>query len=70
MGLFKPAWQSQNERRALEAIGRWYRFVGVEEVCDYFEGRQRFNDCCLVTFDDGERSFLQICLRLYRRFRH
>ena len=44
-------------RRALEAIGRWYRFVGVEEVCDYFEGRQRFNDCCLVTFDDGERSF-------------
>ncbi|MEZ4769788.1 MAG: polysaccharide deacetylase family protein [Caldilineales bacterium] len=44
-------------RRALETIGRWHRLVEVEEVRDYFTTGRRFNSGCLVTFDDGERSF-------------
>lgn len=44
-------------RRALETIGRWYRFVEVGEVRDFFAAGARFNSGCLVTFDDGERSF-------------
>ncbi len=44
-------------RRALETIGRWYRFVAVEEVRAYFEAGRPLNNGCLVTFDDGERSF-------------
>ena len=45
-------------RCALETIGRWYRFVDIEEVSDCFAGRRPFNNGCLVTFDDGERSFV------------
>ncbi len=44
-------------RRALETIGRWYRFVEVGEVRDFLHAGQRFNNGCLVTFDDGEHSF-------------
>ena len=44
-------------RRALETIGRWYRFVEVAEVRDFFYAGRRFNSGCLVTFDDGERNF-------------
>ena len=44
-------------RRALETIGRWYRFVEVAEVRGFFTAGQRFNNGCLVTFDDGEHSF-------------
>ncbi|MCB0205493.1 MAG: polysaccharide deacetylase family protein [Caldilineae bacterium] len=44
-------------RRALETIGRWYRFVEAGEVREFFHGGRRFNNGCLVTFDDGERSF-------------
>lgn len=49
-------------RRALETIGRWYSFVAVEEVRDYFAAGKRFNSRCLVTFDDGERSFADAAL--------
>lgn len=44
-------------RRALQTVDRWYSFVAVEDVSDYFAAGQRFDSSCLVTFDDGERSF-------------
>lgn len=49
-------------RQALETIGRLYRFVSVEDVRDFFHAGRRFNGGCLVTFDDGERSFAEAAL--------
>lgn len=47
---------------ALETVGRLYRFVAVDDLRAYFHGAQRFNGACHVTFDDGDRSFVQVAL--------
>ncbi len=57
-GIPSAAWF----RRALETIGRWYRFVGVDEVRAMFAADSMGNGCCLLTFDDGERSFTEHAL--------
>lgn len=49
-------------RQALETIGRLYRFVGIDDVRAYFHGGQRFNGACHVTFDDGDRTFVDVAL--------
>lgn len=46
-------------RRALETVGRFYRFVAVEDLVAFFHAGRPLNGCCLVTFDDGERSFAE-----------
>ena len=42
---------------ALRSLGRFYRFVPLSGVEEYFSGGARFNSCCHVTFDDGDASF-------------
>lgn len=49
-------------RQALETIGRLYRFVGIDDVRGCFYGGQRFDGPCHVTFDDGDRSFVDVAL--------
>jgi peptidoglycan/xylan/chitin deacetylase (PgdA/CDA1 family) len=49
-------------RQALETVGRLYRFVAIDDVQGYFSGGQRFNGACHVTFDDGDRSFVEVAL--------
>lgn len=49
-------------RQTLETIGRLYRFVAIGDVRDFFYAGRRFNGGCLVTFDDGERSFVETAL--------
>ncbi len=49
-------------RQALESIGRLYRFVGIDDVRGYFCRGQRFNGACHVTFDDGDRTFVEVAL--------
>lgn len=49
-------------RRALASVGRWYRFVSVADVSAYFAGERNLHSACLVTFDDGERAFLDHAL--------
>lgn len=49
-------------RRALESVGRLYRFVAVTDVLAYFAGERALRSACLVTFDDGERAFLEHAL--------
>jgi len=47
---------------ALETVGRLYRFVAVDDLHGYFRGDQDFNGACHVTFDDGDRSFVEVAL--------
>lgn len=49
-------------RQALETVGRLYRFVAIDDLRAYFYGGQRFNGACHVTFDDGDRSFVEVAL--------
>ena len=49
-------------RQALETVGRLYRFVDVDALRGYFYDGQRFNGACHVTFDDGDRSFVDVAL--------
>lgn len=49
-------------RRALESVGRLFRFVAAEDVLAYFAGERELRSACLVTFDDGERAFLDHAL--------
>jgi peptidoglycan/xylan/chitin deacetylase (PgdA/CDA1 family) len=49
-------------RQALETVGRLYRFVPVDAVRGYFHGGRRVNGVCHVTFDDGDRSFVDVAL--------
>jgi peptidoglycan/xylan/chitin deacetylase (PgdA/CDA1 family) len=49
-------------RQALETVGRLYRFVAANDVRAYFHDGQRFNGACHVTFDDGDRSFVEVAL--------
>lgn len=49
-------------RQALETIGRLYRFVGIDDLRGYLHRGQRFNGACHVTFDDGDRTFVEVAL--------
>lgn len=49
-------------RQALETIGQLYRFVGIDDVRACFYGGQRLNGACHVTFDDGDRTFVDVAL--------
>jgi peptidoglycan/xylan/chitin deacetylase (PgdA/CDA1 family) len=52
---------------ALRTIGRFYRFVSLDEVIGLVSGSRRFNSACHVTFDDGHRSFSEIAVPILRR---
>ncbi len=47
---------------ALETVGRLYRFVAIDDLRGNFYRDQRFNGACHVTFDDGDRSFVEVAL--------
>ncbi|MCS6844815.1 MAG: polysaccharide deacetylase family protein [Caldilineales bacterium] len=49
-------------RTALEAVGRLYRFVSLSDLNDHFYRGRWLRGACHVTFDDGERSFLDHAL--------
>ena len=49
-------------RRALQTLGRVYRFISVDDLHAYFYEGRRFNGCCHICFDDGERSFHDLAL--------
>lgn len=57
-GIPSAAWF----RRALETISRWYRFATLEEVQRFFGDGEPLQRRCLITFDDGERSFVRHAL--------
>ena len=44
-------------RTALKMIGRIYRFISMDDIEKYYFGNKRFNNCCHISFDDGDRSF-------------
>ena len=44
-------------RNALRAVKRVYKFVSIERIVSYCYGNEKFNNCCHVTFDDGDRTF-------------
>ena len=49
-------------RGALQTIGRVYRFISAADIrAAFYEGR-RFNGCCHICFDDGERSFHDLAM--------
>lgn len=52
---------------ALRAIGRFYRFVSLDDVTGLVTGAKRFNNACHVTFDDGHRSLTDVALPILRR---
>lgn len=56
-------------RRALTSVGRLYRFVAVADVLAYFAGECELKGACLVTFDDGERAFLDRALPVLQALR-
>ncbi len=49
-------------RQALTTIGRLYRFVTADELRAYLCDGQPLNGACHVTFDDGDRSFVEVAL--------
>jgi peptidoglycan/xylan/chitin deacetylase (PgdA/CDA1 family) len=49
-------------RQALETVNRLYRFVTVDDVRGFFSGGGRFDGACQVTFDDGDRTFVDVAL--------
>ena len=49
-------------RSALQTIGRVYRFISADDIRAYFCEDRRFNGCCHICFDDGERSFHDLAL--------
>lgn len=49
-------------RQALQTIGRVYRFASVEAVRGYLHRGERLQGAAVVTFDDGERSFVDVAL--------
>jgi peptidoglycan/xylan/chitin deacetylase (PgdA/CDA1 family) len=49
-------------RGALQTIGRSYRFISAGDIQAYFYEGKRFNGCCHVCFDDGERSFTDLAV--------
>lgn len=49
-------------RQALTTVGRLYRFVAADELQMLLAGQPGGNGLCHVTFDDGDRSFVQAAL--------
>jgi peptidoglycan/xylan/chitin deacetylase (PgdA/CDA1 family) len=56
-------------RQALTTVGRLYRFVTADELQTLLAGRPRGNGVCHVTFDDGDRSFVQTALPVLEALR-
>ena len=52
---------------ALTHISRFYRFMDVEGLEELLGGRRRLRGRCLVTFDDGGRSFYDHALPVLER---
>src|SRR3989338_7019578 len=46
-------------RKTLEIVGRFYRFVGMEEIESFLSGGKPLRGVCHVSFDDGERSMYE-----------
>ncbi len=51
---------------ALDALARFYVFVGVDEVESFLRRGVRFNNRCHVTFDDGHWTFAKYALPILR----
>lgn len=49
-------------RQALTAIGRLYRFVTADALHEFLVGGRPLSGACHVTFDDGDRSFVERAL--------
>ncbi|HEX6512902.1 MAG TPA: polysaccharide deacetylase family protein [Chloroflexota bacterium] len=46
-------------RTTLRMLGRFYSFISAQELEQYLHGKTRFNSRCHLTFDDGDRTFLE-----------
>lgn len=46
-------------RSTLEAVRNIYSFVSIQDVEAYYYSDRKFNNRCLITFDDGCRSFYE-----------
>lgn len=57
------AWFSQS----LDALSRLYRFVSLDEVAEYYEGKRELKNACLVTFDDGWKSTYDIAYPVLKK---
>jgi peptidoglycan/xylan/chitin deacetylase (PgdA/CDA1 family) len=55
--------------QALTTVGRLYRFVTADEVQERLAGPARGSGVCHVTFDDGDRSFVQTALPVLEELR-
>ncbi|MEA3335017.1 MAG: polysaccharide deacetylase family protein [Chloroflexota bacterium] len=49
-------------RNTLQTIGRLFRFANVDEVDAFLHGDHPLRSSCLVSFDDGDRSFRDVAL--------
>ena len=43
-------------RSSLKLIGKMYKFIPIDSIETYFNGEEMFNNCCHITFDDGDKT--------------
>lgn len=44
-------------RNALNGIRCLYKFIPAENIVSYYRDGKKFNSCCHICFDDGDRTF-------------
>lgn len=54
--LFHVPLSGQWFENTLRIIGKFYRFVSLQDIHDYYEGKKSFRGCCHICFDDGHKA--------------
>lgn len=51
----------------IKTISKIYNFVSIEDVKSYFYNQKNYNNCCLITFDDGDKTFYENAFPVLRK---
>lgn len=46
-------------RNTIQATNRLYRFISIADIDKYYYTDKKFNNSCLISFDDGDKTFYE-----------
>jgi len=57
--MFHVVSSKEKFRRIIKYIAKYYDFISMDEVNDFFQKKNNKYRCCHLTFDDGDSSFFE-----------